>query len=427
MLPLGLAFHRDIEGSAARSLASALEVLRAVLDIVDRPIDDPGAANWCRERGWDGYLLGLSEQQLRQSEERGLWSLLCDDRDAPAALRELAAAVEHATRLPRVLAAPWPLPPGALRGVSARKRGQLSALLAALSPLAERSSRLVDVGAGSGHLARLAAELFARPTVAWDRDARRTEAGNAWASRRAREVGELNLSFVVADACLTAPTLLDTDLLIGLHACGELGDRLTLAAAESGCNLTLVSCCLQKIGAPSRAALSAAGSELVLRRAALGLTNLSAGAEGVETSLDESLRAREVRLGLRKLLRARGLALAPGEEMRGVNRRRARAGLTTLAPGVCAARSLAPPTAGEIQRCERSAALDYALIRRLSLPRHLLARLVELCVILDRGAALEERGHAVRVATFCDRQVTPRNVALFASPKRERLPDASFD
>lgn len=44
------------------------------------------------------------------------------------------------------------------------------------------------------------------------------------------------------------------------------------------------------------------------------------------------------------------------------------------------------------------AARDQALIRGLSLPRNLLARLVELAVVFDRAALLEECGFGVRVA-----------------------------
>jgi len=189
--------------------------------------------------------------------------------------------------------------------------------------------------------------------------------------------------------------------------------------------LTLVSCCLQKVRAPERCGSSHAAASFVLRRAALGLTNLSTGADGVETTLEESLRAREVRFALRRLLRARGVTIAPGEEMRGLNRRRARDGLTELAGRALATRSLSAPTPPEISECEREAARGYAIVRRLSLPRNLLARLVELCVVLDRAATLEERGHAVRVATFCERRVTPRNLALFASVDATRLPQIS--
>jgi hypothetical protein len=186
--------------------------------------------------------------------------------------------------------------------------------------------------------------------------------------------------------------------------------------------LALISCCLQKVRASVRIPLSRAARALKLPRAALGLTNLTIGPDGVEATLVENLRAREARLGLRQLLRARGLGIAAGEEMRGVNRRSAQRGLFALASRACSVRSLAAPTEHEVARAAGAAAVAYARIRRLSLPRNLLARLVELAVVLDRAALLEERGFSVRVARLCEQDLTPRNLALFASRRPERLP-----
>jgi hypothetical protein len=227
---------------------------------------------------------------------------------------------------------------------------------------------------------------------------------------------------VFADACAEPTPLFESDLLFGLHACGELGDRLVLDASRSSADLVLISCCMQKIGGERREGLSRMGAALSLPRSALGLANLSVSPEGVETSLKEALRAREVRFALRLLLQSRGVTLAPGEEMRGINRRRARDGLSELAERALVARSLGAARPDEIEQHERSAAKAYARVRRLSLPRNLLARLLEQTIVLDRAVALEERGHAVRVATFCDRAATPRNLALFASRDASRLP-----
>jgi hypothetical protein len=138
------------------------------------------------------------------------------------------------------------------------------------------------------------------------------------------------------------------------------------------------------------------------------------------------MRAREIRFALRALLTTRGLKdLLPGEEMRGINRRRARPknGLGPLAARACALRGLPAPTDAELRHHEADARRRHAAVRRLSLPRSMLARLVEIAVVLDRAAALEERGLHVRVATIFDRATSPRNVALFASREAERLPE----
>jgi SAM-dependent methyltransferase len=408
--------------SASERLAGMLGVLSPVLDIVAGPVDEPEAPSWCRERGWTEFLLELHEDELAAWEAEGLESGRLDAVEAPASFRGLFREVRRLTELPRLDVPSLPLPLAALRGIPARKREQLGTLLGALQPLARRAERVVDVGAGSGHFSRLSAELLGRQTLALDRSALRLERGSALREERSREVGTLDVQFVNADLSRQELPLRATDLAVGLHACGALGDRLVLAASRVGCDLALVSCCLQKIEGPRRVALSRAAGAFSVGKSELGLTNLTIRADGVEAKVSENLRAREVRFALRRLLRERGLDVRAGEEMRGVNRRRAHAGLAELSSRVLAQRGLAPASVTELQVHSENARRDYASIRRLSLPRHLLARLVELAVVLDRAAKLEESGLEVRVVELCDRRVTPRNTLLLASasPLRQR-------
>jgi hypothetical protein len=107
--------------------------------------------------------------------------------------------------------------------------------------------------------------------------------------------------------------------------------------------------------------------------------------------------------------------------MRGVNRRRAQSGLPDLAAHALELRQLARPLPTELRQHAEAAQRDYATMRRLSLPRSLLARLVELAVVLDRAAALEESGLAVAVVQGFAARVTPRNTVLFASANPDRL------
>jgi hypothetical protein len=107
--------------------------------------------------------------------------------------------------------------------------------------------------------------------------------------------------------------------------------------------------------------------------------------------------------------------------MRGVNRRRAQAGFSELASKVLVERRLPPATPTELRFHADEAEREHARIRRLSLPRNLLARLVEVSVVLDRAAALEERGQCVLVAELFDQRVTPRNTVLLATAEASRL------
>ncbi|HXK20122.1 MAG TPA: methyltransferase [Polyangiaceae bacterium] len=397
-------------------LQRVLAVALPVRDILEQRVDDAVVPAWCEARGWAPFLLSLDDAKLREGEAHGLAALLPQLTEAPHDLQSLANDVTTATALP-MLAGAVRLEPESLRSVRLRKRAQLSGLLSAVANMAEAAERIVDVGAGSGHFTRLSAELFEREAVGLEHNPARV------ASARKRSDDDARTTFVTVDA-RDSLRLTTRDLAIGLHACGELGDRLVEASGAAGCDLALVSCCLQKISALERSPLSAAARTLPLRREHLGLTNLTAQPQGVESSIDVTIAARQTRYALGQLLRARGVALEPGAEMSGINRRRANAGLGVVAELALALRNLAPPSAAEITHFEAAAVQAYGVIRRLSLPRSMLARLIEVLVSLDRAAHLEERGLEVEVATLFERAVSPRNIGIFASRSGRRLPAA---
>lgn len=399
--------------TASERLRRVLDVALPLRDVLETRVEEPVVPAWCGSRGWHDFLLGLDDATLARCEAHGLASQLPQLTDAPGDLRELAREIEAATELPR-LQGSVELSQESLRTVKRRKRAQLEGLLAGVSGMAERAERIVDVGAGVGHFTRLSAELFRRPALGLERDPVRV----ATAARRAE--GITGATFVTVDARQPLE-LTARDLAIGLHACGELGDRLVEGAAGAGCALALISCCLQKISTPSRPSLARAAGDLTLGREHLGLTNLTAQPQGIEVSIEVTIAARQTRHALRRLLLARGLPLAPGAEMHGINRRRAYEGLPEVARRALEQRGLPPARPAELAEHDAAGAREYAQMRRLSLPRSMLARLIEVLVCLDRAAFLEERGHEVTVATLFDRRVSPRNIGIFAGHGLERL------
>jgi hypothetical protein len=402
-----------MQATARELLLRAMNVALPVRDILEERVEEPIVPAWCGVRGWHDFLLGLDDRELARCESRGLSNQLSQLPNVPQDLRDLTLAIEVAVDLPR-LHGSAALAQESLRNVKLRKRAQLAGLLAGVSRMAERAERIVDVGAGVGHFTRLSAELFQRPAIGLERDPTRV----ATAQRRAGSVA--GAAFVTVDA--RQPLDLGArDLAIGLHACGELGDRLVESAAGAACDLALISCCLQKISPPSRRGLSELGGHWQLPRAQLGLTNLTAQPQGVETSIEVTIAARQTRYALRRLLRERGVELAAGAEMHGINRRRAHQGLGEVARRALELRGLPPATGSELAQHETAAAREYAVMRRLSLPRSMLARLVEVLVCLDRAAYLEERGQHVLVATLFEREVSPRNIGIFASREPKRL------
>jgi SAM-dependent methyltransferase len=298
-------------------------------------------------------------------------------------------------------------------GETPRKRAQVDAFRALVLSVAAKATRVVDVGSGHGHLTRAIAERTENPVVGLERDA--VLAGRARALSEER-----GPQFVVTDVLRDGLTPRPGDCLVGLHACGELGDAMvTTVAGAPGTSLALVGCCLQKRRQLSRRPLSpmaGMGETLDLSRRLLGLSNLTARDAGVEASRSDNLAARERRLALHRLLARRWGPLRLGAEIDGLNRRLAQRDLSVLVARAFARRGVPPPSAAEIDEAARWARDAHARARRLGVPRALLARVLEVYVLLDRAMVLERSGFVVRVGTAFPVAVSARNLALVAAP-----------
>src|SRR5262245_24845532 len=117
--------------SQREELAQVLAILQPVLDIVHTAVEAPQPPDWFSQRNWHGFLSTLDDEELATSERGQLATVLLERADAPADLRQLAAQVQRCTRLHALDSSALPLPAAALRGVAARKRGQLATLLGA--------------------------------------------------------------------------------------------------------------------------------------------------------------------------------------------------------------------------------------------------------------------------------------------------------
>ncbi len=385
----------------------ATELLREVREVIDeRPV---GAAvpRWAARRGWGPFLAGLHDDAVEIAERVGLAGVIGGWADAPTSLRAVSAAVSAATALPRLAG------PGGVwvdRRVSARKGAQVAAFGAVAAGVAAGRRRVVDVGSGHGHLTRHLASVFDVAAEGWERDPARVETARAL-SRDPRT------RFVAAEVGALAATLRGDDLVVGLHACGGLGDLAVEAARAVGAAVALVGCCPQKREG-ARAPLGTEESpraDLTFDRAVLGLANVGDGEAGVEDDLATRTRSRVQRRALAALLRAAGRGGEPGEEMRGINRRRATGDFHDLAAHAFGARGMAPPGSAALREALTAAWRDHAVERRMVLPRAMLGRLLEVWIALDRAEHLRRSGRAVRVGVVFEVAVSPRNVLVLGA------------
>jgi SAM-dependent methyltransferase len=358
-------------------------------------------------RGWEGFLLSLGDDELDHIETHG-HAARWPARTPP----HLSSLVERAVAAGGLPSFPNDGSPRPVRKrETPRKRAQIDAFRGIARPLVTASARVVDVGSGHGHLTREIAEESRAPVVGLERSA--TLAGRA----RALSPGP-SPTFAVSDVLDDGLPLATGDCVIGLHACGELGDVMVESVARIGCaSLVLVGCCLQKRRQASRMPLcrvEGIDRQLDLPRTLLGLSNLAAGDDGVEASRTENLLARERRLALHRLLGRDGEPLRFGAEIEGLNRRVAQGDLSVLVTRAFTLRGRPAPSPAAIDEAARWAHAAHARARRLSLPRAMLARVLEVYVLLDRAAYLRQHGLTVDVGALFPASVSPRNLALVA-------------
>lgn len=390
-----------------------LDLLAGVRDLIDARPDGLSLPAWCVARGWDEFLLGLSDAELIACEEFGPGPVFQELARAPATLVDLAREVAVVTRVPRAgvppAESPGQVPSRRFPELRPRKERQVAAMLELGRPLASRARRLVDVGCGRGLFTAIAAATWDRPALGLEREARHV------LTARARNRGA-RTEFRCVDIDADLSCLAVGDLALGLHACGDLGDAMVRAAAGARASLLLVACCHQKIRGVRRLALSrqARARGLDFAREVLGLANLVSRAVGFEGSLAGALEARQRRHALAHLLRDRGIDLSLEDLRHALHRRESFSDWAAFATRALHGLELPPPSSAELTASLVTARQELGQIRRLSLPRHLLARLLELGLAIDRAAYLAEAGLEPLIQEVFDSDASPRNLALMA-------------
>lgn len=376
--------------------------------------DYPELSSWLR--GLDDEAIALGQRDIsalavgapaplgRLAQQRGE---LIQALERPLAAQALPELDHHHMKL----------------GIGGRKWSQIEAFAATFEAHRdERCERLLDWCGGYGHLGRtLASHAQAKLRIVELR-----EDLSHRARSRAQQL-QVELDYQCADALnpQTARALDDVDAAVALHACGELGNALLRAGVTMNTPwMALVPCCPHILG-PDResfAPMSAAGRahELGLDRQALRAAVL----EEVFTHAPEiNLKRKEKawRLALDELVREatgedRYFSVGPlsdayfrGSFLDFIEAMTARFGYPLPA-------DFSPKTQPlRLERLETRGVELERQVRALELWRALFRRPLELWLLLDRATWLIEQGRAVWVGTFCERALTPRNLAIITA------------
>ncbi len=354
--------------------------------------------------GFEAWLDGLDNSEVERYEHDPA-------RFAQQAAAWLPSLGQRAglIELPRLSGPDSTLVEAQARDMPGRKRLQAGAMAAALRPF---GPAVVDWCCGKGHLARTLAAAGAGSVYGLEWDAALVTEGNRLARHSGAAV-TLQRQDVLAPA-LAWPA---ADHGVALHACGDLHRQLltTGVACRAG-RLSIVPCCYHRTAAPEHVPMSqrvlAEGSRCRLSRDDLRLVvQETVTAPGRERRQRHRLSAWRLGFdGLQRHLRGRDEYLPVPSHPTGLNQ----GDFAGFCRWAADCKGIDLPQQLDFGHWERYGHRRHARVRRMELVRHLFRRPLELWLVLDYVLYLQEQGFAVRLGTFCERALTPRNLLLDA-------------
>ncbi|MBP3998559.1 methyltransferase [Pseudomonas koreensis] len=294
--------------------------------------------------------------------------------------------------------------------VPGRKWQQIEAFASRLS-FAAQPKHWLDWCSGKGHLGRRLLGAGQQLTCL-EYDPALVASGQALSQRH-----HLHALHVEQDVLAA-----NTDLLlsaehtpVALHACGDLHVRLMQLASAAGCRqLAIAPCCYNRISRTEYQALSSAASRSFLK---LSLEDLSLPMSETVTAGARVRRQRDTSM-------ARRLAFdLLQRQVRGVDEYLPTPSLPSAwldkpfadyCRDLAALKELSTVGAPDWVALEAAGWQRLAEVRNLELLRGLFRRPLELWLNLDRALFLTEQGYVVRLGTFCEAPLTPRNFLLLA-------------
>lgn len=296
-------------------------------------------------------------------------------------------------------------------GVPGRKWTQAAAFIGALPTAMPPPARtVVDWCAGKSHLGRALAHHWQCPLHAVERQASLCDEGATLATPWVKDV-----TFSCKDVLKESHAFAAPDFVIALHACGDLHRTLLRQWRDSdSTHLCLVPCCYQ-----------------------LWLDDMYMPLSRAAQANDLTLNKNQVRLAVQEMVtsseRERRQSHTMGQwrmafdliqrELRGIDEYlpTPSLGYHMLAQGperviqaLADKKSLVIPAGFDIQPYLTRAEQRYAEYLRMQLVSHGFRRALELWLVLDLALYLEEGGCQVELSSFCSRDITPRNIRIFA-------------
>ncbi|MBP5946171.1 MULTISPECIES: methyltransferase [unclassified Pseudomonas] len=294
--------------------------------------------------------------------------------------------------------------------VPGRKWQQIEAFGSRLS-FASQPTHWLDWCSGKGHLGRRLLSTGQQLTCV-EYDPALVASGQALSQRHHLHARHVEQDVLAADASAVLNAL---HTPVALHACGDLHVRLMQLASAAGCRqMAIAPCCYNRINRTEYQALSLAGAgsllQLSLEDLALPMSETVTAGARVRRQRDTSM-ARRLAFDLlqRQLSDIDQYLPTPSLPSAWLEKP-----FADYCRDLAALKELSTIGPQDWPALEAAGWQRLAEVRNLELLRGLFRRPLELWLNLDRALFLADQGYVVRLGTFCDTPLTPRNFLLLA-------------
>lgn len=358
--------------------------------------------DWCEHLPQlSGQLLQLSDQQLQKL-----------GGDTPALLELLRSHIPELVQLYELSELPQceltalnDLGPHFPSGIPGRKWQQIEQFAAAVGPV---SAPLLEWCGGKGHLGRLLAAQWQRPVVTVEHNDKLCSDGERLAQRARVEQRFKRIDALSASAGETV----SGHHAVALHACGELHRSLLRESVNWHVEAFDIAPCCYYLGAGEIYRPFTESLQLTLNRDDLRL----AVTETV-TAVGREVAKRDKEMAWKlgyDLLRREQCGVEHYLPIKPINKAWLVEDFAAFCRHLAEREQRVLPAQVDWAHYERLGWQRQAEVMRLSLVRAAFRRPLEMWLVLDMASYIAMNGYKVSLATFCSRELTPRNILISA-------------
>ncbi|MBE3918316.1 methyltransferase [Vibrio parahaemolyticus] len=301
-------------------------------------------------------------------------------------------------------------------GIPGRKLEQITAMGEAAIQ-SHQGEEWLEWCSGKGYLGRILTTQTDQPVTSFEYQQALCDSGQQAANEH-----HWKMTFIQGDAfdpqtkAVFKPTQHAVALhAVALHACGDLHVRLMEYGSEAGiAAMTISPCCYHLIQSETYQALSQSvrASELILSKHELRipLQQTVTGGERVRRHRQQEM---VFRLGF-DLLTREILGVDEYQPVPSIRKSQLSDGFEALCLWAAKEKGIEINQAIDFAEFEKRAIKRFWHMERMSLVQLVFQRPLEIWLALDKVLYLEERGYRVRLAEFCPKSVTPRNILICA-------------